>query len=391
VNTTSQAVWLLVAGGFHQRGGMDKANYALAEYLSETGRPVHLVSHDVDPTLQAMPGVEVTLVKRPFESVFLGEYVLDRAARSVQRRLRSNGNAVRILANGSSCLVGDVNWVHYVHSAWVPSVAGDAPALRLRTRLQWDTLCWRERRAFRRAKLILTNSHLTSGHVSACLADNQGKVSTIYLGADPLLPIAAAERAAARRRWNISLKVPVAAFVGSFGMDSRKGFDIVLASWESLCRRTDWDAQLLVAGDGPALARFRRQAETSPVAASIRFLGFSNEVESVLAASDVLISPVRYEPYGLNVQEALSRGLPVLTSASAGIAERFSGELASLLIRDPENIEECVDKILRWRADTTGWSQQFRRLGDQLRQRTWHAMAQDIVHFVDAALLRDGV
>jgi glycosyltransferase involved in cell wall biosynthesis len=370
---------------------MDKANYALAEYLSEAGRPVHLVSHYVDASLKEMPGIRVTVVKRPFESVFLGEYILDRAARAVRKRLRSQRQDVRILANGSSCLVGDVNWVHYVHNAWAPTGAGEPPSMRLRSTIQRHTLCWRERVAFHRAKLILTNSKLTTDHVSACLGSDRRKVSTIYLGADPLFPIEESERTAARLRWNIPAHVPVAAFVGSFGMDSRKGFDVLLRSWEALCSRNGWDAQLLVAGDGPALGRFRRQAESSRAGNSIRFLGFSTEIESVLAASDVLISPVRYEPYGLNIQEALSRGLPVLTSASAGIAERFSGELASLLIRNPESVDECIEKILRWRADTTAWSLRFRQLGDQLRKRSWRMMAQDIVSFVDSVLPQPGI
>ncbi|MBV8055276.1 MAG: hypothetical protein JO071_08570, partial [Deltaproteobacteria bacterium] len=37
-----QDPWLLIAEGFHSRGGMDKANAALANYLVSQGMPVHL-------------------------------------------------------------------------------------------------------------------------------------------------------------------------------------------------------------------------------------------------------------------------------------------------------------------------------------------------------------
>lgn len=386
MNKSDQINWVLVAAGFHQRGGMDKANFALAHYLAESGRKVHLVSHDVDDALRAMPGVKLTLVKPPANSIFLGECFLDRAARAAKRRLQSQGRRVRILANGSNCLVGDVNWVHYVHAAWQPSGNGVSMTLRARHKIQSHILRSRERIAFERAKLILTNSQLTTKHVADCLARDLTKIKTIYLGADPLFPVSEGERSKARHRWNLSLNGPVAAFVGGLGFDSRKGFDILIRAWQALCVRDGWDAQLLVAGDGPALGRYRAEAERSGASKFIRFLGFRNDVDSILAAADVLISPVRYESYGLNVQEALSSGLAVLISANAGIAERFTSELSPLLIRDPESVEECVEKILRWRAEKHAWAARFRELGDNLRGRSWQAMSQDIVQRVDLDL-----
>lgn len=386
VRTPDQITWLLVAGGFHQRGGMDKANYALAQFLSESGRPVHLVTHDVDNPLRGMPGVSVTVVKRPANSVFLGEFALDRAVRIARQRLQAEGHRVRTVANGSSCLIGDVNWVHYVHSAWRPRRQELSVPFRVRSAVQQQVACSRERIAFERAKLILTNSNLTAEHVAACLKGDRRKLKTVYLGADPLVPTGDGDREQARRRWDLPSSALVAAFVGGFGLDSRKGFDVLLKAWRVLSSRVGWDVHLLVAGDGPALARYRREAERSEASKSIRFLGFCREIDAVLAASDLLISPVRYEPYGLNVQEALSSGLAVLTSANAGIAERFTAELSPLLIRDPNSVEECVEKIRCWRADKKRWAARFRRLGDELRGRTWQAMSRDIVNLVDAEL-----
>jgi len=68
--------WVLVAGGFHQHGGMDKANYALASLLASRGHPVHLVSHDVDPCLTSHPRITITQVDRPAGSFFLGDWML---------------------------------------------------------------------------------------------------------------------------------------------------------------------------------------------------------------------------------------------------------------------------------------------------------------------------
>lgn len=386
--TSQETTWIIVAGGFHQYGGMDKANYALAQYLVECGRAVHLVSHDVDETFKHMPSVAVTMVRRPMNSVFLGEFELDRTARAVRKRLQSQGRKIRLVSNGSSCLLGDVNWVHYVHGAWRGTNAGMSAVVRTRNVLQYRMLCSRENIAFRRAKLILTNSKLTADHVAACLKKDPSKINTIYLGADPMAPIQNDERTNARNRLNIPGDIPVAAFVGSLGLDSRKGFDVLLKAWQTLSRTVGWDAQLLVAGGGSALGPLQSEVESLGLSKSIRFLGFCNDVSSVLAASDVLISPVRYEPYGLNVQEALSRGLAVLTSVRAGIAERFTDDLSPLLIRDPESVAECMEKILLWSRNRQSWAGRFRRLGDELRQRTWPLMSRDIVNFVESTLGR---
>ena len=69
--------WVLVAGGFHQLGGMDKANSALAEFLLAQGHPVHLVAHQVASCLAAHSRVTVTRVDRPAGSSLFRDFILE--------------------------------------------------------------------------------------------------------------------------------------------------------------------------------------------------------------------------------------------------------------------------------------------------------------------------
>src|SRR3954451_4360924 len=94
------APWILVCGGFHTRGGMDKANLALAEYLVDTGHPVYLVAHDIDPTICARDGVTPIVVPKPAGSVLLGERGLNRQAQQLAAKLKARNPATRLLANG---------------------------------------------------------------------------------------------------------------------------------------------------------------------------------------------------------------------------------------------------------------------------------------------------
>jgi glycosyltransferase involved in cell wall biosynthesis len=114
----------------------------------------------------------------------------------------------------------------------------------------------------------------------------------------------------------------------------------------------------------------------------IRLLGFSDQVKSVLAASDLLVSPVRYEAYGLNVQEAICRGIPAMVSASAGVAERYESEFMPMLIPDPENVNDLVERLLSWRSKKEEWKARFQPFSNRLRSRSWRDTAVDIVTIV---------
>src|SRR5262249_8967970 len=115
--------WVLVSGDFTPLGGMDRANHALAGYLARReGAEVHLVTHRAWDDLVALPGVRVHRVARPAGSHLLGMPLLARAGRRWARRLAAEG--ARVVVNGGNCAWGDINWVHYVHAAWVPRQGG---------------------------------------------------------------------------------------------------------------------------------------------------------------------------------------------------------------------------------------------------------------------------
>lgn len=86
-----------------------------------------------------------------------------------------------------------------------------------------------------------------------------------------------------------------------------------------------------------------------------------------------------YEAYGVNVQEAICRGIPAMVTASAGVAERYPPELAPMLIPDPEDPRSLVERLLAWRASKDEWRERFQPLSERLRSRSWRDTAVDIV------------
>ncbi|MGZ4814821.1 MAG: hypothetical protein ACXVZV_05410, partial [Terriglobales bacterium] len=109
--------WVLVCGGFHRLGGMDRANLALAEALLEQGREVFLVGHNIDSEILKHPRVHATIVPQPV-GVLLAEGSLKRAGIRVATEVTRRWPDARVVVNGGNCPWPDINWVHSVHAAW---------------------------------------------------------------------------------------------------------------------------------------------------------------------------------------------------------------------------------------------------------------------------------
>ena len=324
--------WLIVAGDLTPLGGMDAANYALARYLAARDE-VHLVTHRAWPDLAALPTVKVHEVWRPLNRHLLGSPLLSQTGQRVWRRLRASG--VHVVVNGGNCRIGRANWVHYLHAA-NPLLTAGSVARRAKAALAHRRDLAAEHSALRAARVVICNSRRTRDDVVERIGVDPSRVQVVYYGGDPIrLSFATAgERAAARAALSQPADRPLVGFVGALG-DRRKGFDTVFSAWRDLCRGRDWDADLIVIGEGAERPAWERRACEEGIANRIRFAGFRTDVPEIVAALDALVHPARYEAYGLSVREALCRGVPAIVSASAGIAEQYPSQLGDLLIADP--------------------------------------------------------
>lgn len=380
------APWVLVSPGIHRHGGMDRANLELAEYLSERGHPLHLVAHSVDPELVDRPGVTVYPVPRPAGSFFVGEHLLDRRGRAVARAVQSASPGARVLVNGGDCDWGDLNWVHCVHCAWPCADAGAPVWFRAKNRVMKESARRREGRIVPRARLAIANSEQTRRQLVEMLDMDPARVRAVYLGADPAHGEPAPEQRAAARAWlGKPADRPLVVFVGALGHDHNKGFDTLWAAWRQLCADPAWDADLVVAGGGRGVAGWTREITAAGLGDRVTMLGFTDRIADLLAAADLLVSPVRYDAYGLNVQEAICRGVPALVSRGAGVSERFPAALEPMVLPDPSDVAGLVRRLREWRGRMAEWKREFQPLARLLRSHTWRDMAHDIVSLASEA------
>ncbi|MCS7271835.1 MAG: glycosyltransferase family 4 protein [Gemmataceae bacterium] len=353
---------------------MDRANLELARFLANDC-PVHLVAHRCDPSLTALPNITVHYVPRPFGKHLLGRPLLAWTGRYQARPLSHQG--FRIIVNGGNCPWPDVNWVHYLHAGSSPTTFSSSRS-RMFNRLHHRLALRDEQLAFRKARLFVCNSQWIARKLIEHYNLTHEQVHTVYYGTDPVefAPVSPTDHRVVRRQlgW---VERPTVVFIGALG-DHRKGMDILYSARSKLCHQINWDANLVVVGSGRDLAVWRTRVVADGLADRIRFLGFRTDVPTILAASDLLVHPARYEPYGLGVHEALCRGLPAIVSSACGISERYPPQLQDLILQNPEDVGELIDRLRHWRANLERFAERVRPFSEQLRSRTWTDMARDI-------------
>ncbi|WP_310426781.1 glycosyltransferase family 4 protein [Chamaesiphon sp. VAR_48_metabat_135_sub] len=373
--------FLIVASDFVKTGGMDRANYGLAEYIAHQGNNLHLVAYRVDDALAEIPNVSVHYVPKPLNSYSLGAPLLGIKALALAQRLSNQGN-LRVIVNGGNCPWADINWVHYVHAADRTENKSSLVA-RLKKQLDRQIALRTEKIALQRSRIAIANSVLTQKHLIGLLDLEPSKTQTIYYGIDPTVfyPAKMAERQSLRLEYGWDINRPIVTFIGALG-DRRKGFDSVFSAWQQLCQDPQWDAQLVVIGVGSELPLWEQRTQAAGLVDRIEFLGFRSDVPQILRAADCLVAPTRYEAYGLGVHEALCCGLPAITSATAGVAERYSAELQDLLLPDPNNVPDLVDRLTQWHHQQEYYRSPAIALSESLRRYTWDDMAREIFNII---------
>ena len=373
--------YLLVSGDFVKTGGMDRANYALASYLARHGRDVHLVAYRVAEDLLSLPKIHFHHVPKLAKSYLLSSPLLNRVGRLWAARIEALGG--HVVVNGGNCRWNDVNWVHHVHSADRPWMHG-SPLRRMKIWLSHRLALTAESAVIPSARLVLTSCSRTKNDIMKRLGVSADRVVSVMYGVDSGLfyPLDAPQRTQVRAKLGWPPGRPTLIFIGELG-DARKGFDTLYRAWANLCSEPGWDAHLVVIGRGAGAAIWKNRARREGLSERMEFLGFVKDFPDVLAASDALVLPSRYEGYSLVTQEALACGLPAFVTQTAGISERYPDELKQLLIPDPNDPADLARRLGRWRQNMTQYKADVTGLSDRLRSYSWDDMAEKIVAAIE--------
>jgi 1,2-diacylglycerol 3-alpha-glucosyltransferase len=160
-----------------------------------------------------------------------------------------------------------------------------------------------------------------------------------------------------------------------------KNIDFLLDVLDAV-RRTVPAVLLVVAGEGPALHSLRRKALELGLERNVRFLGYLKrgpDLSDCYCASDVFVFASATETQGLVLLEAMTLGVPVVSTAVMGTRDILAAGKGALVAA--ESVADFAAKILR----LLGHAELRERLGAEARRHAagWSAetMARRLVDF----------
>ena len=127
-------------------------------------------------------------------------------------------------------------------------------------------------------------------------------------------------------------------------LHEKKGLDVLLESLVNVP-----DAYLWIAGAGPIEQQLKQQTKDLKLEDRVRFLGWRNDRENLLATCDIVAFPSRYEPFGAVVIEAWGTGKPLVTAKAAGPKAYVKNEENGLIVEidDVPALTEALNRMIK--------------------------------------------
>lgn len=148
-----------------------------------------------------------------------------------------------------------------------------------------------------------------------------------------------------RHELGMDFRGPLLVYAGR--VDNEKRADRLVAMFRKLPR--ELDAGMAIIGDGKLMERLRQEAKDLPIA----FLGFEKgraELARALASSDIYVSAMADETFGISVLEAQACALPVVGVASGAMPDRVPPGLG--LLGPVDDTDTMAANVLRiWQDD----------------------------------------
>lgn len=134
-------------------------------------------------------------------------------------------------------------------------------------------------------------------------------------------------------------------------------------------------AKLVMVGDGPDRVEAERMCRDMKMCDDVLFLGKQTGLVEIFAASDLFLMPSQSESFGLSALEAMSCGLPVLTSSVGGLPELNLHGTTGYISEIGD-----IDRMARYAIELLGDERRYKRFSTAARERAeTNFSARDIV------------
>ncbi|HEU5101271.1 MAG TPA: glycosyltransferase family 4 protein, partial [Roseiflexaceae bacterium] len=184
-----------------------------------------------------------------------------------------------------------------------------------------------------------------------------------------ITPATPQQRRAARDRLGIDGDRPVLATVAR--LSQNKGHSFMIRALPEVLKVVP-DVLYLIPGEGDSAwhgeggfrGELERLAEQVGVAEHTRFLGYYPDLETILQASDLLVSPSLREGMQVSLIEAMAAGLPIVATAVGGTPDAVADGESGVLV-PPSDADALAGRVIELLGDR----ERMRRMGAAGRRR----------------------
>ncbi len=228
------------------------------------------------------------------------------------------------------------------------------------------------------SRYIVTISKLDKKLVQEFYNVPDERIRVIYNGVDQDLfsPLRTEERENARRE--LGLKAGETCYLFAAMDFKRKGLSNLLSALGLL----DSSWKLFIAGkdnEKPYISQIKRLGLKNRV----EFLGRRSDMRKLYGAADLFVFPTTYDPFGNVHLEALSCGLPVVTTRQAGGSEVVIEKRTGYVIEDSSDVEGLARVLRHYETQKRNWPEWRQRARDSVLSFTTRKNAKDTAELLE--------
>ncbi|NBD17577.1 MAG: glycosyltransferase [Cyanobacteria bacterium] len=355
--------------------GQGRVNYEIVGEAIRRGHEVTLLASAIAPDLVQHNQINwIPIFVQGWPTELLRNLIFSWKSTLWLRQHHAEFDVIKV--NGAiTHFPGDVNAVHFIHSAWARSRVHTIRVHRnLYSLYQWIytalNAAW-EKHAFRRAKVIVAVSKKIKEELVAIGVPPQ-KIKVIFNGVDieEFHP-----KKVERINFGLPEKVPLAFFAGDI-RTPRKNLDTVLHALVQV-----QELHLAVAGstkDSP----YPQLAGELDIDERVHFLGYRQDIPQLMQAVDFFVFPSRYEAFTLVLLEAMASELPVITAMTSGGAEVVTPD-SGIILSNPDDVKALVEALQTLTNNAPLRNQMGQAARKVAQKHTWAVMARSYLNLFE--------
>ncbi len=340
-------------------GGTGSYVYYLTNELIRNGYNIHIVSGSTQAKdVRINPHLSVSFLKTP-KMPIVKSFLF---AASAARKLSSIKGSTQIdVTHANLPLVPNFavpstlgnSLISTVHSTW----KGEAEAIRgepysrlnanekFLVSFNWFLRIFEEKMMERSRKLIAV-SHFTKKELRQYYGIKESKIQVIHNGVDTVKFQPAADKRKIKQELGFNPDDTAILSVGR--LYARKGLFTLIESIPAVVKKFP-NAKFIISGKGQSneMAKLVAHAERLGVRGNMVFTGYypDKKLPKLFQAADVFAFSTFYEHHPFAVLEAMSSGLPVVTTSVGGIPETISDGKNGFMCQ-PFNAKQLSERIL---------------------------------------------